>query len=237
MTDAADQNCARTCWLTGAAGGLLAGLLLAFMARMSFGLATVIGLVIAVALGSFLVWAFCTGRRDEPAERAGLTGLPPAPSTQLAATEPGRGAAASVTEPLPISETSASGRAPLRPRTATRLARAPAATAVRGGARTTGLVAAVSKTKAPVRMTQPETLTAPRGGRADDLKQIVGIGPALERLLNEAGVWHFDQIASWKARDIAFIDSRIKGFRGRITRDGWVAQARDLAARRPEDAG
>jgi NADH-quinone oxidoreductase subunit E len=65
----------------------------------------------------------------------------------------------------------------------------------------------------------------------------VGIGPSLERVLNEAGVWHFDQIASWKARDIAFIDSRIKGFKGRITRDGWVAQARDLAVRPPEDAG
>jgi predicted flap endonuclease-1-like 5' DNA nuclease len=230
VTDAADKDCARTCWLIGAGGGLLAGMMLAFMARMSLGLATVIAVVVAVALGSFLVWAFCTGRRELRPLQPRLAVPSPSPP------EPAKVAALPVTEPLPISETSASGRTPLRPRTVTRLARTPAAGAARGGKRATGLVAAVSKSKAPVRMTQPETLTAPRGGRADDLKQITGIGPALERLLNDAGVWHFDQIASWKARDIAFIDSRMKGFKGRITRDGWVAQARELAARRPEDA-
>ncbi|PKP74079.1 MAG: hypothetical protein CVT84_10280 [Alphaproteobacteria bacterium HGW-Alphaproteobacteria-6] len=72
-------------------------------------------------------------------------------------------------------------------------------------------------------------LAAPRGGVADDLKMIRGVGPALERVLNGIGVWHFDQIASWKARDIAFVDSRMDRFKGRITRDEWVAQARILA--------
>ncbi len=75
----------------------------------------------------------------------------------------------------------------------------------------------------------PTLLLAPRDGKADDLKLIVGVGPVLERLLNEVGVWHFDQIAGWKARDIAFVDAKLKTFKGRITRDEWVKQARALA--------
>ncbi|MCB2143094.1 MAG: hypothetical protein KDE02_09220, partial [Rhodobacteraceae bacterium] len=78
----------------------------------------------------------------------------------------------------------------------------------------------------------PEFLSAPRGGRADDLKLIRGIGPKLERLLNEAGVWHFDQISGWRARDIALVDEKMTGFHGRIARDEWVRQARDIVAAR-----
>lgn len=73
-------------------------------------------------------------------------------------------------------------------------------------------------------------LPRPRGGHADDLKLIKGVGPKLEALLNAAGIWHFDQIATWKARDIAEIDAAMKGFHGRITRDGWVKQARSFVA-------
>jgi NADH-quinone oxidoreductase subunit E len=78
-----------------------------------------------------------------------------------------------------------------------------------------------------------QPLDRPRGGVADDLKLIRGIGPALEQLLNAQGVWHFDQIAAWKARDIAAVDARLGRFYGRITRDGWVRQARILAAAGP----
>jgi NADH-quinone oxidoreductase subunit E len=78
-----------------------------------------------------------------------------------------------------------------------------------------------------------QPLATPRGGKPDDLKLIRGIGPALEQLLNAQGVWHFDQIAAWKARDIAAIDARLGRFYGRITRDGWVRQARILAAVAP----
>lgn len=92
-----------------------------------------------------------------------------------------------------------------------------------------GLNAALAKSKEPVSKAGPELLSAPRGGKADDLKEIKGIGPKLEQLLNSVGVWHFDQIASWKAKDIAFVDDKMEGFKGRITRDEWVKQARVLA--------
>lgn len=73
---------------------------------------------------------------------------------------------------------------------------------------------------------KPQGLGAARGGQADDLKKIEGIGPALEKLCNEMGVFHFDQIAAWGEAEIAWMDSNLKGFRGRVTRDKWVAQAK-----------
>ena len=74
----------------------------------------------------------------------------------------------------------------------------------------------------------PETLTAARGGKADDLKQLKGVGPKLEQTLNELGFFHFDQVAAWGAAEIAWVDARLK-FKGRIERDGWVEQAGQLA--------
>ncbi|WP_084863431.1 NADH-quinone oxidoreductase subunit NuoE [Salibaculum halophilum] len=75
---------------------------------------------------------------------------------------------------------------------------------------------------------EPETLSAPRGGAADDLKKIGGVGPKLEATLNDLGFWHYDQIAAWGPAEIAWVDARLK-FKGRIERDDWVAQARSLA--------
>ncbi|MEM9901534.1 MAG: NADH:ubiquinone oxidoreductase [Pseudomonadota bacterium] len=77
---------------------------------------------------------------------------------------------------------------------------------------------------------RPEALNAARGGKADDLKQIKGVGPALERLCNSLGFYHFDQIASWTAEEVAWVDQNLEGFKGRVTRDDWVAQAKVLAA-------
>jgi predicted flap endonuclease-1-like 5' DNA nuclease len=62
----------------------------------------------------------------------------------------------------------------------------------------------------------------------DDLKLIVGIGPVLERMLHRLGVSTFRQIAYWSDRDIDEIDAKLPEFPGRIRRDGWVTQAREL---------
>jgi NADH-quinone oxidoreductase subunit E len=78
---------------------------------------------------------------------------------------------------------------------------------------------------------KPAGLTEPRNGKRDDLKVIVGIGPKLEILCNELGYYHFDQIASWTPAEIAWVDANLKGFKGRVTRDNWVAQARDLVGK------
>lgn len=83
---------------------------------------------------------------------------------------------------------------------------------------------------------KPKGLDAARGGKADDLKLIKGIGPKLEKLCNSLGYFHFDQIAAWTPAEIAWVDDNLEGFKGRVTRDEWVAQARDLAAGKPPRA-
>ncbi|MDH3263523.1 MAG: NADH-quinone oxidoreductase subunit NuoE [Paracoccaceae bacterium] len=77
---------------------------------------------------------------------------------------------------------------------------------------------------------KPEALTAARGGKADDLKLIKGVGPKLEKLLHSLGFFHFDQIAAWTEAELAWVDDNLEGFKGRASRDGWTEQARILAA-------
>lgn len=73
---------------------------------------------------------------------------------------------------------------------------------------------------------QPAALSAPRDGTGDDLKIIEGIGPALEKLCHSLGIFHYDQIAAWSPAEVAWMDGNLKGFKGRVTRDKWVAQAK-----------
>lgn len=76
---------------------------------------------------------------------------------------------------------------------------------------------------------------APKAAKAeaaasDDLKQLSGIGPALEKKLHEAGVTSIAQIAAWTDKDIAEMDEKLS-FKGRIEREGWVEQAKELTGK------
>ncbi|EXL10497.1 ATP-binding cassette domain-containing protein [Aquamicrobium defluvii] len=71
-------------------------------------------------------------------------------------------------------------------------------------------------------------MPAPRGGKADDLQLIKGIGPVNEKKLNAHGIYHFDQIAAWKKADIAAAEAYL-AFDGRIAREDWIGQAKALA--------
>jgi len=62
----------------------------------------------------------------------------------------------------------------------------------------------------------------------DNLKMIKGVGPAIEKTLNEMGICHFDQIAEMSEYEIDRVAHRLKGFRSRIYREDWIGQARDL---------
>jgi large subunit ribosomal protein L21 len=66
----------------------------------------------------------------------------------------------------------------------------------------------------------------PAAAGADDLKELSGVGPALEKKLQEAGVTSFAQIAAWTEEDIAAMDEKLS-FKGRIQREGWVEQAKE----------
>jgi NADH-quinone oxidoreductase subunit E len=76
---------------------------------------------------------------------------------------------------------------------------------------------------------RPPALPAARGGSADELTRIRGIGPKLEALLHNLGIFHYDQIAAWTQDELAWIDANLEGFRGRASRDDWVVQAGSLA--------
>ena len=93
-------------------------------------------------------------------------------------------------------------------------------------AKVTPISAAAQKAAPGVK---PAGLSEARGGQADDLKLIKGVGPKLEKLLHSLGFFHFDQIANWTAEEIAWVDGNLAGFKGRVTRDDWIVQAKVLA--------
>jgi predicted flap endonuclease-1-like 5' DNA nuclease/predicted nucleic acid-binding Zn-ribbon protein len=74
---------------------------------------------------------------------------------------------------------------------------------------------------------EPEATAGSNGDLRDDLKQIKGIGPAIEKTLNEMGISRFNQISEMSEYDIDRIAKRLKGFRSRIYREDWIGQARD----------
>jgi len=80
---------------------------------------------------------------------------------------------------------------------------------------------------------KPAASAAPKKAKAgafnDDVKLISGVGPALEKKLAEQGVTSLKQIAAFTAADIERIDTEL-AFKGRIEREEWVEQAKDLIA-------
>jgi len=62
----------------------------------------------------------------------------------------------------------------------------------------------------------------------DDLKRISGIGPSLEKKLNNIGIFTYQQISRFTHKDMADITELITFFPGRIERDNWVLQAKKL---------
>ena len=93
-------------------------------------------------------------------------------------------------------------------------------------------VAAVAAAKPAKKAAAPKKAEAkkeaPAAAGADDLKELSGVGPALEKKLHANGVTTFAQIAAWGADDIAEFDEKLS-FKGRIEREGWVDQAKALA--------
>ncbi len=101
--------------------------------------------------------------------------------------------------------------------------------AIGAGSVSGAAVAAAAPAKAPAKKAAPKKAAkaeAPAG--ADDLKKLSGVGPALEKKLLEAGVTTFAQIAAWGEAEIAEFDEKLS-FKGRIEREGWVEQAKELA--------
>jgi predicted flap endonuclease-1-like 5' DNA nuclease len=94
----------------------------------------------------------------------------------------------------------------------------------------TKIAPAPAPAPAPVAEPAPSPAPAAAPASADDLSRIKGVGPKLVALLAELGVTSFAQIAAWSDADVTRIDDQLGRFKGRITRDQWIAQAQLLAA-------
>ena len=73
------------------------------------------------------------------------------------------------------------------------------------------------------------------GAISDDVELIGGIGPTIGKKLKAAGVTTWRQVAAWTEADIAKFDAELN-LRGRIQREEWVEQAKELVDGKPPRA-
>ncbi|EPX80461.1 NADH-ubiquinone oxidoreductase chain E [Salipiger mucosus] len=247
------DDCAKKCWLVAAAIGLVVALLSLAGAKGILA-ALVLGGLAAFLLGRVFIWFACApiptaGDGAASTARTGTGGGAAGPASSVAGTTAASETAAKVAEAR-RADAATDPSADLGPAAAA--AGVPGAATTDAGAAEEPLVkpskplagqedlasrkgtwkyeASADDADAAAEGTRPTALEAPRGGSADDLKQIKGVGPRLEELLHELGIYHFDQIAGWSADEVAWMDSNLKGFRGRVSRDDWVGQAKSLAS-------
>ncbi len=98
------------------------------------------------------------------------------------------------------------------------------------GAKKPAKKATAKKEEAPKSEAAPAAAAAraAEAGAADNLKKLTGIGPALEKKLNGAGITTFAQIAALTDAQIADLEEQLS-LSGRFAKDGWVEQAKELA--------
>lgn len=213
------MSCAVRCWLLSLLGGAIVFVILMSTARLGFGSSIFFGLLSFLLGGVFLNWAYCRpsqSRGDIPPDHA----VVPAPEEKLPA--------AMVPEAYPVAEKApAAAPAAAEPKAA-KAKPAPKAKAEKAVKAPKAAKAEPEKAAAPEG--KPEMLTAARAGGPDDLKLLKGVGPKLESELHKVGVFHFDQVASWGPKEVEWMDENLQGVRGRVSRNGWVEQARILAS-------
>ena len=84
------------------------------------------------------------------------------------------------------------------------------------------------------KMERPKGISSARGGKADKLQRISGVGPKNEKVLHNLGFFHFDQIAAWTPEEVEWVDDHLK-FNGRIKREEWTKQCKLLAAGKEDE--
>ena len=77
-------------------------------------------------------------------------------------------------------------------------------------------------------------LGTPGAGHTDDLKVINGIGPKMEKLLNSFEITAWEQLGALTTAEVSMLDAALQEFPGRIERDEWVAQAKELVKEFPD---
>ncbi|WP_300066097.1 50S ribosomal protein L21 [uncultured Ruegeria sp.] len=100
--------------------------------------------------------------------------------------------------------------------------------AATGSVSAAAVEAAAPKKAAPKKAPAKKAEASVAEAGTDDLKKLSGVGPALEKKLLAAGITTFAQIAAWTDEDVAAMDEKLS-FKGRIEREGWIEQAKELA--------
>ena len=199
--------------------GIFAAAMLWILGGWSFLQVAFAGIVIFVVLGALILLTVC--RPSTGPVRPGSAGVKPG-SAPTVPVLPERKSSRPAVKAAPTAAAAPAPAAKPAPAAAPAAEPTPAATAAPAPAADAAPAAAEG--------TRPAVLDGPREGGADDLKRIKGIGPKLEKLCNSLGFYHFDQIASWTPAEVAWVDENLEGFKGRVSRDTWVEQARVLAA-------
>ncbi len=79
--------------------------------------------------------------------------------------------------------------------------------------------------KAPAKKAAPKKAAA-----NDDLTQLSGVGPALAKKLNEAGITSFAQIAAWTDADVDALNETVSGVKAKAEKGDWINAAKALAS-------
>jgi branched-chain amino acid transport system ATP-binding protein len=179
------------------------------------------------------------GPKAAPAAKPGAVAAKPAPAPKTASKRLDEATAESKGKAKPVAKPAAApsheGKA-LGPKAAPATKPSPVATKPAAAPKTASKKLAPAKPEAPKPVALAGSLAAPRGGKGDDLTLIKGIGPVNNRLLNQHGIFHFDQIAGWKKADVVAAEAYL-AFDGRIAREDWVGQARKLAKSATKSGG
>lgn len=236
--NATDKNMPMNTALTIAAViGVVAFLLLMIVGGFGFFGALFLGLLVGIAAFVGLVIWFVGAPGAEltaasggaPIARESTT--PKAQGASVAATASSTSATADATKP---GSGTAAGDKPAKPKAKPAKTK-PAKAAAAGGAKPAKAAKPAAK---PAKAAEPAAgagakpavLSAARATGADNLKEIKGVGPKMEVMLNEMGFYHFDQVAGWSGAEVSWVDQNLKGFKGRVSRDNWVEQAKILAS-------
>ena len=206
-------------WGIAALAGVVAFFALKFLAAYSFWPALLLAVLIGVLVAILLWIGFYRDDAEASEEAVSATTPAEAAKTTTDAPEVAAKPAAEKTTPkaVPSAETTASSMM------------GEAGTAMVSEKKAEKKATKTKPARKPVAKSgKPPVIRKARAGGADDLKQLKGVGPALEKTLNELGFYHFDQVAGWRKKEVEWVDARLK-FKGRIERDGWVKQAKTLA--------
>ena len=232
-------SCRSTCWLIALITGAIVALYTAGFTDRSFFTSLILGALVAFFLGNIARWLFCEdGKPSTSTTALEAAGEPVAAARVAAPAAPLAAGAAEAVAETTADEIAAAEVVPdTKVDTTQEIETVVAADPVvepetRQAASAADLGEDYDKDDVLEGVNEgvkPQMLSQPRGGQADDLKQIKGIGPKLEQLCFSLGFYHFDQIAGWTADEVAWVDANLKGFRGRVSRDSWVGQAKILA--------